>query len=288
MAQLADLTGKVCMITGATSGIGKAAALALARLGPALILVGRDRERGEAALEEIVRESGNREVELMLADFSSQQQIRQLAKDFLAKQQPLHILFNNAGLVMLRRQEGEDGIETTFAVNHLGYFLLTSLLLERIQASAPARIVSTASDAYGYAKGPLDLDDLQSRKRYSPMFVYGKSKLANILFTRELARRLEGTGVTANCFHPGFVGSNLARNNGLVASIGMLLVRPFVRSTEKGAETGVHLCASPEVEDISGKYFFDCKEKWVKRYAQNDEDARQLWEVSERMTGLAS
>ena len=139
MAEPAVLTGKVCMITGATSGIGKAAALAMARLGPALILVGRDRERGEAAVGEIVRESGNREVELMLADFASQRQIRQLAKDFLGKQRPLHILFNNAGLVMLRRQEAEDGIETTFAVNHLGYFLLTQLLLERIKASAPAR-----------------------------------------------------------------------------------------------------------------------------------------------------
>ncbi len=283
----ADLTGKVCMVTGATSGIGKAAALALARLGPTLVLVARDRGRGERTLEEIVRETGNGQVELMLADFSSQQQIRQLAKNFLATERPLHILFNNAGVVLMRRQETVDGIETTFAVDHLGYFLLTNLLLERIKASAPARIVSTASDAYGHAGGRLDFEDLQSQTRYSAMKVYGKAKLANILFMRELARRLVGTGVTANCFHPGFVGSNFARNNGPLASVGMLLIRPFIRSNEKGAETGVYLCASAAVEGITGRYFFDKKEKWLKQYAQNDEDARRLWEVSQGMTGLA-
>ncbi len=282
----ADLTGKVCMITGATSGIGKAAAIALARLGPSLVLVARDRARGERTLEEIVQKTGNRQVELMLADFSSQQEIRQLARNFLAKERPLHILFNNAGVVMLRREETVDGIETTFAVNHLGYFLLTRLLLERIQASAPSRIVSTASDAYGYAGGRLDFEDLQSQKRYSTMNVYGKSKLANILFTQELARGLEGTGVTANCFHPGLVGSNFGRNNGPLASIGMLLIRPFIRSIRKGAETGVHLCASPAVEGVTGGYFFNKGERRLKAYARNDEDARRLWNISERMTGL--
>lgn len=287
MAQAtADLKGKLCMITGATSGIGKAAALALARLGSSLVLVARDRARGERTLEEIVQKTGNRQVELMLADFSSQQQIRQLARNFLAKERPLHILFNNAGVVMLRREETVDGIETTFAVNHLGYFLLTRLLLERIQASAPSRIVSTASDAYGYAGGRLDFEDLQSQKRYSTMNVYGKSKLANILFTQELARSLEGTGVTANCFHPGLVGSNFARNNGPLASIGMLLIRPFIRSIKKGAETGVHLCASPAVEGVTGGYFFNKGERRLKAYARNEEDARRLWNISERMTGL--
>ncbi len=288
MSQLsADLTGKVCMITGATNGIGKSAALALAGLGPSLVLVARDRNRGEQTVEEIIRKTGNRQVELMLADLSSQQQIRQLAKNFLAKERPLHILLNNAGVIMLRRQETEDGVETTFAVNHLAYFLLTELLLERIKASAPARIVNTASDAHASAGGRLDFEDLQSRKRYSLTKVYGKSKLANILFTRELARRLEGTGVTANSFHPGFVGSGFARNNGVLASLGMTLLRPFARSPEKGAETAVYLCASAEVEGVTGKYFFDQKEKWPKQYAQNDEDARRLREISGRMTGLA-
>lgn len=282
-----DLSGRVCMITGATNGIGKAAALALARFGASLVLVGRDRRRGEDTVAEIVRKTGNREVELMLADLSSQQQVRRLAGDFLASGRPLHILFNNAGVILMKREETADGIERTFAVDHLAYFLLTHLLLDRLMASAPARIVSTASDAYGYAGGRLDFEDLESRKRYSPMKVYGKAKLANILFTRELARRLEGTGVTANCFHPGFVGSEFARNNGLLASVGMLALRPFIRSPEKGAETGVHLCVSPEVEGLSGEYFFDEKPKRLKSWAQNDDDARRLWEVSERMTGVA-
>jgi len=282
----ADLTGKLCMITGATSGIGKAAALALARLGPSLVLVARDRARGERTLEEIVQKTGNRQVELMLADFSSQQEIRQLAENFLAKERPLHILFNNAGVIMLRREETVDGIESTFAVNHLGYFLLTRLLLERIQASAPSRIVSTASGAYGYSGGRLDFEDLQSQKRYSAMNVYGKSKLANILFTQELARGLAGTGVTANCFHPGLVGSNFARNNGPLSSIGMLVIRPFARSVKKGAETGVYLCASPMVEGVTGAYFYNRSEKRLKAYARNEEDARHLWNISERMTAL--
>jgi NAD(P)-dependent dehydrogenase (short-subunit alcohol dehydrogenase family) len=287
MAQLTgDLTGTVCLITGATSGIGKAAAVALARRGSTLVLVGRDQDRGERTVEEIVNQTGNRQVDLMLADLSSQEQIRQLAERFLATERPLHILLNNAGIIMLRRRETVDGIETTLAVNHLGCFLLTSLLLERIKASAPARIVNVASDAYGHAGGRLDFGDLQSVNGYSAMKVYGKSKLANILFTRELARRLQGTGVTANCLHPGFVGTNLARNNGLVASAAMLLLRPFARSPDKGAETVVYLCASPEVAGVTGKYFFDKQEKWPKRYAQNDEDAARLWEVSECMTGL--
>jgi NAD(P)-dependent dehydrogenase (short-subunit alcohol dehydrogenase family) len=283
-----DLTGRVCMVTGATSGIGRAAAAELAQMGAELILVARDAQRGEQAVAEIAGQSGNRHVELMRADLSSQAQVRRLAAEFLASGRPLHVLLNNAGVIMLRREETVDGIETTFAVNHLAYFLLTNLLLERLRASAPARIVNVASDAHAYSGGRLDFDDLESRKRYSAMRVYGKSKLANILFTRELARRLEGSGVTANALHPGFVGSNFARNNGALASVAMLLARPFARSPEKGAETAVYLCCSPEVEGVSGKYFFDKREKWSKSYARNDDDARRLWKVSERMTGLAA
>jgi len=275
------------MITGATSGIGKAAALALARCGPSLVLVARDAARAEQTVREIIEKTGNRNVETLLADLSSLEQVRRLANDFLAPARPLHILLNNAGVVMLRREETVDGFETTFAVNHLSYFLLTNLLLERLRASAPARIVNVASDAHAYSGGALDFDDLQSTKGYASMKVYGKSKLANILFTRELARRLEGTCVTANCLHPGLVGSNLAKNNGLLGNLAMLLVRPFARSTAKGAETAVHLCTSPEVEGVSGKYFFDKKEKWPKRYAQSDDDARRLWEVSWEMAGLS-
>ncbi len=288
MAGGADMTGRTCMITGATNGIGKAAALALARLGAGLVLVGRNRERGERAVEEIRRESGNDDISLLLADLSSQAEIRQLAKDFLATGRPLHVLLNNAGVINMRREETIDGIEATFAVNHLAYFLLTELLLERLKESAPARVVSVSSDAHAQSGGRLDFDDLESRKRYSLMRVYGKSKLANILFTRELARRLSGTGVTADCLHPGFVGSNFARNNGVFASLAMTLLRPFARSPEKGAETAVYLCSSPEVEGVSGEYFIDCKARAPRSFACNDEDARRLWEVSERMTGLAA
>jgi NAD(P)-dependent dehydrogenase (short-subunit alcohol dehydrogenase family) len=282
-----DLSGKTCMITGATSGIGKAAALELAKLGPRLVLVARDAARAEQTVEEIAGQTGNRNVEVMLADLSSLDQVRRLAEDFLVIGSPLHVLLNNAGVVMLRRQETVDGFETTFAVNHLSYFLLTVLLLDRLEASAPARIVNVASDAHAYAGGPLDFDDLQSTKGYASMKVYGKSKLANILFTRELARRLAGTGVTANCLHPGLVGSNLGRNNGVLGKFATLLLRPIARSTAKGAETAVYLCSSPDVEGVSGKYFFDKKQKWPKRYAQSDEDARRLWDVSLQMTALA-
>lgn len=283
-----DLTGKLCMITGATSGIGKAAAVALARLGADLVLVARDPARAEETVRDIAAAAGSRRVEVMLADLSSQEQVRRLADEFLAGGRPLHVLLNNAGVIMLRREETADGIERTWAVNHLAYFLLTNLLLDRLRQSAPARVVNVASDAHAYSRGALDFDDLESRKRYSTMHVYAKSKLANILFTRELARRLEGSGVTANALHPGFVGSNFATNNGMFASAVMRLARPFARTAEKGAETAVYLCASPDVEGVSGKYFFDERERWPKRYAQSDEDAARLWEVSERMTGLGA
>lgn len=287
MTSATDMTGQTCMITGATSGIGQAAALALARLGANLVLVGRNRERGERALEEVQRASRGGNVELLLADLSLQSEIRRLAADFLAAGRPLHVLLNNAGVINLRREESGDGIETTFAVNHLGYFLLTTLLLERLKESRPARVVNVSSDAHRGA-GPLDFDDLESRRRYSPMRAYGRSKLANILFTRELARRLKGTGVTANCMHPGFVGSNFAKNNGLLAVAAMRLLRPFARSPEKGAETAVYLCSSSEVEDITGGYFMDCKPHRPRAFALDDGDALRLWEVSERMTGLAA
>lgn len=287
-APLADLGGRTCLVTGATSGIGRAAAFALAELGASLVLVARDPERGKATCEEIRTKTGNADVGLLRADLSSQREIRGLAEEFLASGRPLHVLLNNAGVVLQRREETEDGIEATFAVNHLGYFLLTNLLLDRIRESAPARIVNVASDAHAYAGGRLDFDDLDSRTGYSFMRVYGKSKLANILFTRELARRQEGSGVTANSLHPGFVGSRFATNNGALASLVMRLARPIARSPERGARTAVYLCASPEVEGVTGKYFYDEKPKWPKSFAQNDEDARRLWEVSERLTGLAA
>jgi NAD(P)-dependent dehydrogenase (short-subunit alcohol dehydrogenase family) len=274
------------MITGASSGIGKAAAAAIAGMGASVVLVCRDRDRGERSVAEIRATTGNTDITLLLADLSSQRDIRRLANEYLATGRPLHVLLNNAGVMMLRREETVDGFERTFALNHLGYFLLTVLLLDRLKASAPARVVSVASDAHHYAGGGLDFDDLNAEKGFSAWRAYGRSKGANILFTRELARRLEGTGVTANCLHPGFVGSNFATNNGWYARLGMWLLRPFGRSPEKGAETAIYLCTSPDVDGVTGKYFFDKQPKWPKTYAQNDETARRLWEVSERMTGL--
>jgi len=273
------------MITGSTSGVGQAAALALARMGPELVLVARNRERGEQTVAEIIEKSGNRNVELMLADLSSQQQIRKLAQDFLATRRPLHVLLNNAGVILMRHEETPDGIEKTFAVNHLGYFLLTHLLLERIRASAPARIVSVASDAYIQGGRCPDFEEMVRPQRYSSMRVYGRSKLANILFTQELARHLAGTNVTANSLHPGFVASGFARNNGMLAKMILMLLRPFARSPEKGAETAVYLCSSPEVEDVSGHYFYNCEEHRLRDFARNEEDARRLWQLSEQLIG---
>jgi len=282
----ADLSGKVCLITGATSGIGRAAAEAIAACGPTLYLVGRDQARTAQAAEEIASATGNDKIEVLIGDLAVQHDVHQVAGEFLATRRPLHLLFNNAGVVMLRREETVDGFETTFAVNHLAYFLLTNLLLDRLRESAPARIVNTASGAHAYSGGRLDFDDLQNRKSYASMKVYAQSKLANILFTRELARRLEGSGVTVNCFHPGFVGSNLAVNNGAIARVVMRALRPFARSNDKGAETGIYLCTSPAVEGQSGSYFYNKKPAWPKSYAQNDEDAARLWAESEKMTGL--
>jgi len=281
-----EMQGRVCMITGATHGIGLAAAHALARRGASLVLVGRNRERGEAVVDEVRRRSGNRDVELLIADLSLQAEVERLASEFLAADRPLHVLLNNAGVVNIRRIETREGREATFALNHLAYFLLTLRLLDRLKESAPARVVSVASDAHAQARGPLDLDDLDSRKSYSGMRVYGRTKLANILFTRELARRLEGSGVTANCLHPGFVGSNFARNNGIIATAVMALLSPFIRSPEKGAETAVYLASSPEVEGVSGEYFMDCRIAKPKSYARDDDDARALWQASERVLGL--
>ncbi len=286
--QRPDLSGKTCIVTGATSGIGKAAASAIAACGTTMVLIARNREKAQRVAAEIASETDNSDIDILLADLSSLVSIRRVAEEFLDSGRPLHILLNNAGVVMLGREESADGFEMTFAVNHLAYFSLTNLLLPRLIESAPARIVSVASGAHAYSGGRLDFDDLQSSKRYLSMKVYAKSKLANILFNRELARRLEGTGVTANCLHPGFVGSNLAVNNGVMAKLLMRALRPLARSNEKGAETAIHLCTSPEVEGVSGQYFYDKKPMWPKSYAQNDEDAKRLWELSEEMTGAAT
>jgi NAD(P)-dependent dehydrogenase (short-subunit alcohol dehydrogenase family) len=276
------MTGKTCMVTGASQGIGKATALGLARLGARVVLVCRDRGRGEAAQAAIRQAVPGAEVELMLADLSDQKQIRQLAQDFKAKHDRLHVLVNNAGAIIMERRLTVDGLEATFATNHLGYFLLTTLLLDVLKASAPARVVNVSSAAH--RRGKLDFDDLQHERSYSFMRVYSDSKLANIYFTRELARRLAGTGVTANCLHPGVIGSNFGQSDATWFKIMMKLGKPFLGSEASGAATSIYLASSPEVEGVTGKYFVKSKERHPARVAQDDAVARRLWDVSEKLT----
>ncbi|MBX3027375.1 SDR family oxidoreductase [bacterium] len=273
--------GRVCLITGASSGIGRATALALARMGAELVLLCRDPAKGEAAAAE-ARAAGAPRVDLLLADLARQAEVRRAAAAFLASDRPLHVLINNAGVVNVRRSVTPDGIETTFAVNHLAAFLLTTLLLERLRASAPARVVNVASEAHRFA--PLDFDDLQNTRRYRVMRVYGQSKLANILFTSELARRLAGSGVTANSLHPGAVATGLGTNNGGWARGLIRLLRPFFRAPDDGAATSVHLATAPQLAAVSGRYFANCREKAPSRAARDAEAAGRLWAVSEAMT----
>jgi NAD(P)-dependent dehydrogenase (short-subunit alcohol dehydrogenase family) len=276
------MEGKVVLITGGTSGIGKAAATALAAAGAEVVVAGRNKERGEAAVGEIRRGSGSEKVSLMLEDLAVQAEVRELAGEFKARYARLDVLVNNAGLIQSRRTETPEGIELTLAVNHLAPFLLTNLLLEVLKRSAPSRIITVSSEARRHAE--IDFDDLQSR-RYRAFPVYGMTKLANILFTYELAERLRGIGVVANCLHPGGVNTNFGNYN---RSLGILLFRafqPFMRTPEQGADTIVYLASSPEAGRMSGKYLMDRKE--VSPAQPRDEALQQrLWEVSEELTNL--
>ncbi len=272
---------KTCLVTGANSGVGRAAAKALAASGAAVIMVCRNRDKGEAARAEIVKETRAENVDLMIADLSDLKRIRRLAADVKAKYPRLHALVNNAGAYYDKRTITADGYEATFATNHLGYFLLTAELLDLLKSSAPARVVNVASEAHRRAH--IDFDDLNLQNGYSGWKAYGQSKLANVLFTYELARRLEGTGVTANCMHPGVVGTNLFNHVGGLAGKIVRLFTPFMRTPEKGADTVIWLASSPEVEGITGKYFVDRKEQTTNPESYDRAVAARLWEVSERM-----
>ena len=279
------MSDRTVVITGGNAGIGKETAVALARDGMSVVITSRDRSRGSAAVEEIRARSGSDRVEVMeldLADFAS---IRRCADELLASRDRIDVLVNNAGLVQINRSETVEGFENTFGVNHLGHFLLTQLVLDRIRESAPARIVVVSSHAHKSARTGLDFDDLQSERSYSPFGVYGKTKLANIYFSRELARRLEGTGVTANALHPGFVASRFARDGdtGRLGDLAMVLGRPFAISPEKGARTSIYLASSPEVAGVTGGYFYKCKPSTPTSAALDGEAARRLWAVSEEL-----
>lgn len=280
------MQGKICLVTGANSGIGKETALGLAQMGAAVVMVCRDRARGEAAREEIKAKSGTNAVDLLLADLSSQQSIRELAESFKQRYSQLHCLINNAGIFMLRRQETVEGLEKTFAVNCLAPFLLTTLLLDIIKASAPARIINVSSDAQ--AAGYIKLDDLQSKGGYRPMRVYSQSKLALVMATYELARRLEGTGVTVNCLHPGFVATNIAQRD-LIPPLRLVVKLIFSRlgiRAEEGAKTSLYLASSPDIENVTGRYFVRSVPKKSAPISYDESLQRQLWEVCTRLVEL--
>ena len=280
-----NMHGKICLVTGGTNGIGKATAQALAKLGATVVIVGRNAPKTAQLVEEIRIASGNNKVDSLLADLSSQQEVRKLADEFKSKYAHLHVLLNNAGGFFMQRQLSVDGIETTFALNHLASFLLTNLLLDILKASAPARIINVSSDAH--ASGKIEFDNLQGERNFRPS-AYDNSKLANILFTMELARRLEGTGVSVNALHPGFVATGFAKNNGKVIAALVSLFAPLVaRSPAKGAETSIYLASSPKVEGMTGKYFYDSQVISAAPQATDMVVARKLWDASNEIVHRA-
>jgi retinol dehydrogenase-12 len=285
MATQNSMAEKVCLVTGASDGIGKVAAGALARMGATVVLVGRNQAKTSAVVDEIKKQTGNQRVEYLLADLSDQAQVRRLAESFQQHHDQLDVLINNAGAIFLSRQVSADDYEMTFALNHLAYFLLTNLLLDLIKASAPARIVNTSSAAHHGAR--LDFDNLQNERGYSGFSVYGQTKLANLYFTYELARRLEGSQVTANALHPGFVATSFGKNNGSVPGFFFSMSHIAAISPEEGAETIVYLATSPEVEGVSGKYFYKKKVEHSSQISYDQDIARRLWQVSLNLTGLA-
>jgi retinol dehydrogenase-14 len=280
------MTGKTVLITGGTGGIGKATAIGLARAGARVGIVGRDATRGEAAAAEIRSASGNPSVDVFTADMSSQAEVRRLAAEVLDRYPRLDVLVNNVGGFWAHRRVTADGLEHTFAVNHLAGFLLTNLLLDRLVASAPARVVTVSSGAQ--SMGRIDFDDLQGARKYSGQRAYNQSKLANVMFTFELGRRLEGTGVTANVLHPGVTRTAFgAEDQAWYFTTGSGLARRFMKSPEQGAQTPILLASSPEVEGVSGTYFANGKPKEANKLAYDTDAAARLWRVSAELVGLA-
>ena len=278
------MQGQVCVVTGATSGIGKAAAAALARQGAEVIVVGRDPGRAEATAAAI-QADGAPPPKVEIADLARLDQVRALAGRLNQTLDRIDVLINNAGLVLNERQVTPDGYEHVFAVNHLAPFLLTNLLRPKLTASAPARVITVSSDAHTAAR--LDLDDPNLEHGWSSWRSYSNSKLANILFTRELARRLDGTGVTANCLHPGVVRTGFGRDARPLMRVGITIAKPFMLSPERGADTIVYLASSPDVAAKTGGYYVKREPREPSGAARDDGLARGLWETSERLTGLA-
>jgi NAD(P)-dependent dehydrogenase (short-subunit alcohol dehydrogenase family) len=276
------MKGKTVLITGATGGIGKATAFGLADLGATLVLVGRNDDRLTQVKDELA-ERDHRGVKTMKADLSSMAEVRQLAADVVASVPRLDVLINNAGTIVGDRCLTADGYEYTFALDHLSPFLLTKLLLGTLKASAPSRIITVSSAAH-YA-GTMHFDDLMLERGYRPFKAYSQAKLANVLFTYELARRLEGSGVTANCLHPGTVRTNFGKELRGASRVATAIIRPFEFGPKKGARTPIYLASSPEVDGVSGRYFVRCRPHRSSVESHNKEEAMRLWEESERLTG---
>jgi NAD(P)-dependent dehydrogenase (short-subunit alcohol dehydrogenase family) len=286
-----DMSGKIVLITGGNAGIGKQAAIDLAKLGAKVVFTARNLRKGDVARAEIREAADSKQIDFLTLDLASFASIERFSKEFLTRYPRLDVLILNAGLILDHRSETEDGFETTFGVNHLGHFYLTSLLRERLEASAPARILVVSSDAHRGAPEGLDFDDLMHARRYRGWKVYARSKLANILFARALARRLEGTRVTVNALHPGMVRTRFARDGDLgspLQRLGWGLLTPFMISPEKGARTTVHLASSPELEGKSGDYYVRCRPTKPSKAARDDEAAERLWKVSEALIAKAT
>ena len=284
MNQEAIIHGKVVVITGATSGIGNIAATRLAALGARIVLVARSRRRAEVTLAKLREVGPNFAHRAHFADLSILAEMKRVGQEIAAAEPRIDVLINNAGNVFSRRELTPDGLERTFATNHMAYFVLTHCLRERLMAAAPTRIVNTASAAH--IGRTLDFDDLQFAKQYSVMTAYGRSKLANILFTRELARRLAGTGVTANCLHPGFVATGLGQRDGGIFGLMVRFSMLFADPAERGAQTIAYLASSPDVASVSGAYFISSRQAEPSSAARDDAAARRLWEESERIAGF--
>jgi NAD(P)-dependent dehydrogenase (short-subunit alcohol dehydrogenase family) len=275
------MNGKTVVITGGTSGIGEVAALALAGMGARIVLVARDRERGEATMVRLQEKGPGAKHGVYYADLSLISETKRVGQEIAAAEARIDVLINNAGAIFGRREETAEGLERTFATNHMSYFVLTHCLRERLVASAPARVVNTSSDAHRGVR--LDFDDLETRNGYRGFRVYGRSKLCNVLFTRELARRLRGTGVTANSLHPGFVNTRFGGGSRLFQFLKLFALTP-----QKGAETLIYLASSDEVAGVSGAYFYKCRVTTPSKEAQDDSGALRLWEETAKLAGVAS
>ncbi len=277
------MQGKVVVVSGGTSGIGRVAAETLAQRGARIVLIARDKARAEETLAALRARGVAAHHSVHYADLMQMTETRRVGAQIAAAEPRIDVLINNAGAIFAHRRVTAEGLEATFALNHMSYFVLTEALRERLAASAPARIVNTASGAH--RSGHLDLNDLQSARSYNPFRVYGTTKLCNILYTRELARRLAGSGITANCLHPGFVATRFGDEAGGLYSWGVRIAKLFALTPEQGAQTIVHLASSPEVAGMSGGYFEKCRPKTPNAEAQDDGKARRLWEESERIGG---